>query len=145
MNRNGLSRTPEYSCWKGMISRCYNPKDTSYPNYGARGISVCAQWMWFNNFLKDIGVKPSPIHQIDRVNNDGNYEPGNCRWVEPKVNCRNKRSTRILTIDGESMPMVDWATRTAVSYTLIHARLKLGWAHKKAVFQAVDHRKGRRK
>jgi hypothetical protein len=92
--RCGYKRTSEYGVWTGMIQRCSNPESAHYERYGGRGIEVCLRWRnSFENFLADMGIRPSPNHQIDRRNNDGHYEPTNCRWTTPSLNCAN-RSTR---------------------------------------------------
>lgn len=84
-------RSSEYKSWRAMLSRCENPKAAGYDRYGKRGISVCARWHDFSAFLADMGLKPSPKHSIDRFpNNDGNYEPGNCRWATRKDQEENK-------------------------------------------------------
>lgn len=88
--RRGLL-TPEYRTWKSMLGRCRIKTSTSYKHYGARGISVCERWSSFENFLADMGRRPSPMHSIDRIDNDGNYEPGNCRWATTNVQSRNTR------------------------------------------------------
>jgi hypothetical protein len=80
-----------YVCWKSMHARCSNPKQRAYAYYGGRGISVCERWNSFENFLADMGERPNPHLSIDRVNNDGNYEPGNCRWATASEQARNKR------------------------------------------------------
>ena len=75
----------------GMRSRCYNPKSAGYKNYGGRGIAVCDQWRDdFKTFLSDVGYKPSSSHSLDRINNDGNYEPSNCKWPTPQEQVRNR-------------------------------------------------------
>lgn len=84
---------PLYSTWEGMIARCTNPNATGYENYGGRGVRVC--WSWLNSpsqFFEDMGAKPSPKHQLDRIDNDKGYSPENCRWVLPTVNAFNKRN-----------------------------------------------------
>ena len=89
---HGLSRTPEYNAWLNMNKRCYNENDPRYKWYGARGIFVCPEWRHdFAQFLRDMGPKPSPKHSIDRINNDGNYEPRNCRWATWKQQQNNRR------------------------------------------------------
>ena len=91
LNHN-MSRSKIYNRWKGMKSRCNNPNHTHYNHYGARGIKVCDRWATsFDNFYKDMGEPPTEKHQIDRIDNDGNYEPNNCRWVTPTQNMNNQR------------------------------------------------------
>lgn len=92
------STTPEYSIWSGIIQRCTNPRQPSYPRYGGRGINICDRWRRsFAAFLEDVGPRPSPQHSIDRVDNDGNYEPSNCRWAtaaEQRLNQRPRGPNR---------------------------------------------------
>lgn len=90
--RAGL-HTRIYDRWKGILARCYNPEHKSYENYGGRGIRVCERWHDFQNFIDDMGFPPSGLI-IDRRNNDGNYEPGNCRWTSHRVNANNRRPRR---------------------------------------------------
>lgn len=88
----GGQRTVEYRTWASMKRRCINPRSTNYPGYGGRGIQVCDQWMnSFECFLSNMGIRPSKGHSIDRINNEGNYEPGNCRWATASEQQRNKR------------------------------------------------------
>jgi len=91
----GVSRIPEYRVLANMMHRCYNPNGKGYKHYGERGIEVCAEWHYFPNFLIDMGRRPSPEHQIHRIDPDGNYEPSNCRWVRRKTNMRHTRSTKL--------------------------------------------------
>jgi hypothetical protein len=94
--KHGMSFTPEYKAWCNMKNRCLNPKLPIYKYYGGRGIKVCDRWMnSFENFLADMGKKPSLELTIDRVDNNGNYEPGNCRWATMKEQSFNKRTTKL--------------------------------------------------
>jgi hypothetical protein len=97
--RHGCARADgadaEYSIWRQMRQRCSNSRNTSYKLYGGRGISVCARWDTFENFLADMGRRPSPQHSLDRFpNNDGNYEPGNVRWATAKQQANNRRQRK---------------------------------------------------
>lgn len=128
------SIAPEYRVWAHMIGRCENENDGSFSAYGGRGISVCPDWRAsYERFLADMGRRPSPAHQIDRINNDGNYEPGNCRWVEYADQCRNKRQNVWLTIDGETMCLTDAAKRYGLDRKLVGIRLRRGWTADRAV------------
>lgn len=91
---SGRRKLPEYRIWAHIKGRCNNPKTKCWKNYGGRGITICDRWLNnFDNFLEDMGKRPTPDHQIDRINNNGNYEPSNCRWVSQLQNARNKRVT----------------------------------------------------
>lgn len=93
----------EYYCWNHMKQRCRNPHASSWDRYGGRGISVCARWLEsYENFLADMGRKPSPEHSIDRIDNDGNYAPGNCRWATRSEQMRNQRPRRPVKLGGNS-------------------------------------------
>jgi AP2 domain len=88
---HGMSNTPTYKVWSGMVKRCENPNDKNYPNYGGRGITVCS----FETFLAAVGERPSANHEIDRIDNNGNYEPGNMRWIDDRgAQMRNRRKQK---------------------------------------------------
>jgi hypothetical protein len=92
---HGAKRTPEYYSWSHMIYRCENPKANRYDRYGGRGITVCERWRHsFENFLADMGNRPSPQHTLDRINSDGNYEPANCRWATWKQQANNRKKRK---------------------------------------------------
>jgi hypothetical protein len=99
--KHGGARTPEYRIWAAMLARCNNPNDRGYKNYGGRGIRVCKRWHNFSMFIKDVGLRPTPQHELDRVRNDRGYMPSNCQWATCKENNRNKRTSRIWTVYGQ--------------------------------------------
>ena len=119
--------TPEYKIWSGMRQRCKYPRDPGFKNYGARGISVCERWDDFAAFLADMGQRPSADHSIDRINNEGNYEPSNCRWATAAEQNANTRANHLITFKGETLPLTHWARRTQLSRSTIFNRLKRGW------------------
>jgi hypothetical protein len=123
---HGYTGTPTFKCWDTMKQRCGNQNDQKYPEYGGRGISVCERWKVFQNFLDDMGEKPDGM-TIDRIDVNGNYEPGNCRWATPIEQARNKRNNVLLTFRGETCCLAEWAERTGLTYRTICARHKSGW------------------
>lgn len=126
--------SPEYRTWNHIKTRCHNPKSIGYQNYGGRGIRVCRRWRnSFILFLKDVGLKPSPFHSIDRINPNGNYEPGNCRWATAKEQANNKRNNRLITIDGKTLNLAQWVEKMGISRNVIRQRLERGWDAKSAI------------
>lgn len=92
--KHGLVHSRTYSTWESMIQRCTNPKQTKFKDYGGRGIKVCDMWLKFENFLEDMGERPENL-ELDRKDNDGNYEPSNCRWATRSENLKNRRSSNL--------------------------------------------------
>jgi len=107
---HGLSTIPEYDVWNAMKDRCSNPNNKDYMDYGGRGIIVCRDWLSFDAFIKDMGRRPSSKHQLERVENDGNYEPLNCVWATIRAQRRNRRNNRWYEYNGKRMILNDWAT-----------------------------------
>ncbi len=129
--RHGLTDTVEHNTWMRIRARCENIDHPKYPIYGARGISVCKRWQIFENFLADMGKRPEGYTSIDRKENDGNYEPGNCRWSTAPEQCRNRRDSVLLTYKGETLNYIDWARRLGVSHTTLRHRFNKGWSVEK--------------
>ncbi len=133
--RHGDYGTKEYRTWLKVKERCLNENCKCYHNYGARGITICERWRdSYEMFLADMGRAPSKKHSIDRINNNGNYEPGNCHWATAIQQGRNTRSNRIIEINGIRRCLSEWASISGISGPTIINRLKRGWSSAKAVF-----------
>ena len=125
---HGLTETPEYTTWLAMRRRCQRPKDPNYARYGGRGLTICKRWDRFEHFIADMGQRPTPQHSIERINNDGNYTPRNCRWATRAEQSMNKSNNLTFDYRGER-----WTTKRAAEFTglclrAIRKRIKLGWA-----------------
>jgi hypothetical protein len=125
--RHGLYKSVEYRIWGAMLQRCKNPNAGHYDLYGGRGITVDPRWESFENFLADMGNRPSPKHSIERVDNDGPYSPTNCIWATRAIQSRNTRRTLRLTLNGETLCLKDWAQRFGLEYETLRGRIKKGW------------------
>lgn len=123
--KHGMSRGSTYSSWHAMMGRCTSRANRSWKNYGGRGITVCQRWHSFLNFVGDLGERPEGT-ELDRIDVNGNYEPGNCRWVTRSANFRNKRNNRTLTVEGKTLTIAEWAERTGIRHNTIAARLRRG-------------------
>lgn len=131
---HGDSQSAEYKIWGGILSRCNNPRHTPYPFYGGRGIRVCDRWLQYENFLADMGRRPSPKHSIDRIDNDGDYAPENCRWAVMSEQWRNTRRTRLVSFRGKTQCLKDWATELGINYSTLHTRItRYGWPVQRAL------------
>lgn len=129
---HGLSKTRMYQLWAGMKARCYRKTSPDYPQWGGRGISVCPQWRdSFEQFLADMGDRPKGA-TLDRIDNDGNYEPGNCRWASRKEQNRNRRDNLQLTMNGETRCVNEWAEHLGIDASTFRARIRRGWSIEKA-------------
>ena len=129
--KHGQTRTAEYEAWEHIVQRCTNPKCKVWKDYGGRGITVCAEWRDnFEAFLAHVGKRPSPKHSIDRIDNDGNYEPGNMRWATMTQQHRNFRRNHLITINGETKCMQEWAEVLGTYYQSIQHKIKRGTLEK---------------
>lgn len=130
---HGRTKTPEHRAWLAMKNRCYNERGETFKYYGGRGISVCARWLdSFDNFLADMGPRPTSRHSLDRIDVDGNYERGNCRWATQLVQVRNTTSNVAAIIDGERVLITDASQRLGLSRSSIRDRIKKGWSIERA-------------
>lgn len=125
---HGMRQTAEYRIWTHIKSRCFNSKVPEFKHYGGRGVTVCDRWRdSFEAFYADMGSRPTANHSIDRhPNNDGNYEPGNCRWATDKEQANNTRSNRHVSVGDETRTMTQWADSIGVRRELMFKRLKRG-------------------
>jgi hypothetical protein len=132
-----VNKTPGYKTWSMMRNRCRNPRAQNFKYYGGRGITVCERWASFANFITDMGPPPSRAHSIDRIDNDGNYVPGNCRWATQSQQTRNARRSRMVTFDGMTKSLMQWAEDLSMPYTMLHQRLTtLKWSVERAFTHA---------
>src|SRR5690606_33915955 len=112
-----------------MIQRCENPDSTGWSHYGGRGIRVCARWKTYENFLADMDRRPSSKHTLDRIDPNGDYEPSNCRWLTMKEQENNRTNNRLLTFQGRTQTLMQWAEETGLKRETISKRLdRLGWS-----------------
>ena len=131
---HGMKDAHEYFCWRDMKSRCYNPANPQFANYGGRGIAVCKSWLEsFDSFLADMGPKPFSGASIGRIDNDAGYSPGNCRWETQEQQHNNKRTCRYLTYGGITLTTAQWARRTGMAASTLWGRLDRGWSVAKAL------------
>jgi len=127
LTTHGMDGTSTYLIWAKMKHRCH-----AHPNYAGRGIRVCDRWLKFENFLADMGERPKG-KSIDRINNNGDYEPANCRWATPTQQIRNRRNTTIILWKGERRVLGDLADEYQIPVKLVRDRLAVGWSIEKAL------------
>ena len=149
-----MSRTSEWRTWNSIQRRCYDKNEKSYKNYGGRGISVCARWLeCFENFYADMGPKPTPKHSIDRINNNGNYEPSNCRWATAMEQGENRRDCIAVVYNGKLFPTLaslgrELGFNNKSNYTGLAARYRktknIDYAVERTLNAIIRRRKSRR-
>jgi hypothetical protein len=141
---NARNRHPLYATWNNMMARCYNPNSTSYKSYGAKGITVSDEWHSFEQFVADMGSKPSPTHSLDRVKSKLGYSKSNCRWATDKEQARNTSNNKIIEYGGESKSLIEWAEQYGLRGDTLNRRLKNGWSIEDALHKPLEEpgRKG---
>jgi hypothetical protein len=134
-----LTHTTTYVIWCDMRARCQNPRSNRYGRYGARGIRVCERWELFDNFLADMGMRPAGL-TLDRIDNDGNYSPENCRWASYVEQNNNTPRNRWYEFNGERRTLAQWARHLGINYFALRTRLdKLGWSVERAFQTGARH------
>lgn len=138
---HGCTRSPTHNSWTAMRARCRgrnNKAHRDWVGYAARGIKVCDRWMKFENFLADMGERPSNKHSIDRIDVDGNYEPGNCRWATSSQQRNNKRNSDWLTVGAETLTLAEWANKIGIGRSTLRKRVDMGWPPSRVVGAPVN-------
>ncbi len=122
---HSMRRTKIYNVWAGMIARCTNPNHIGYHNYGGRGITVCKTWFKFENFYSDMGEANGLT--LDRKNNEKGYSKINCEWVSRKTQGNNRRGNRLITFNGKTQTLTQWADELTIPHSRLQGRQRLGW------------------
>lgn len=130
---HGGKATSEYTAWAHMIQRCTNPYHPSFADYGGRGITVCDEWLEAERFLRDMGPKPSPKHSLERKNNNRGYSSDNCKWATSQEQARNQRGNRLITWNGQTKLLTDWAKELGCRSNSLSTRLHRGWTIQRAM------------
>lgn len=137
VTKHGEYKSPLYDVWVSMKQRCFNPRSEEYHNYGARGITVCDEWLDYSNFREWAQDKYNQGLTIDRINNNGNYEPSNCRFTTYYAQSINKRSNRIITYGGETKTVTELARKYGFKPHVVFKRLKIGWTIERALTEPL--------
>jgi hypothetical protein len=143
--RHGSYKTKEYQIWATMKDRCFNSNNKKFHLYGGRGITVCDRWRHsFENFIADMGVRPTSRHSIDRIDGNGNYEPTNCRWATYKEQGNNTRANHLLSFRSLTLTVTQWAEHLNVNKKTLDFRLRSGWSVEKVLSEPVRKRRPNR-
>jgi len=129
-----MVNTPTWRTWRNIKKRCFTTSYEYYKHYGGRGITVCERWVnSFAAFYEDVGERPGQEYSLERIDNDGNYEPGNCRWATQKEQSRNRQTSFMVTFRGETRCLAEWAEITGIPYRILFSRLRPAWSVEKAL------------
>ena len=129
---HGKQGTRVYNSWEKMLSRCRNPKNKDFHNYGGRGISVDSRWLDFRNFFADMGDPPAGM-TLDRIDTNGNYSVSNCRWATRYEQARNMRRNLLLTLQGTTKTAAEWAQDLKIKVGTLYARKRRGWTDERTL------------
>lgn len=138
ITKHGKSGSLIYKRWRAMITRCNNASQVGFKSYGGRGITVCDRWLNFNNFYKDMGEPPFPGATLDRIDNNANYEPTNCKWSTRVEQGSNKRNNRMITFQGETRTLSEWARKTNLPMKTLWCRIfQRSWSVERALSEPL--------
>lgn len=137
ISTHGMHNHALYKVWTAMLQRCNNQSNKRFKSYGGRGITVCDEWIKFENFYKDMGDRPSDSHSIDRKDNNKGYNKDNCRWATPLEQSRNRRSNVNLTFNGKTQCLAGWEDDLGIKQDTLYKRILHGWSVEKALTTAV--------
>lgn len=131
--RHNKTKTPEYRAWITMKNRCNNQNNQYYHRYGGRGIKYCERWELWENFYEDMGKRPSTKHSLDRIDNNGDYTPENCRWATDLEQANNQEKNRNFTIDNKTQSVTQWGREFGFKRGVVEARINRGWSIEEAL------------
>lgn len=133
---HGMAGSRTHHSWKAMLTRCRNHNFPGFYKHGGRGIEVCDRWLKFENFLSDMGERPEGM-TLDRIDNNGDYEPGNCRWATPEEQNLNTRQNHRLSFGGESLTISEWSKRFGFKRGVLESRIRRGWSVDRALTESI--------
>ncbi len=142
ITQHGMTKTRTFKSWESMWQRCSNPNAKSYEHYGGRGIRVCDEWQSFRQFHEDMGERPEGM-SLDRLDVDGDYEPGNCRWADKYQQQRNRVGTQTLALGDEVLTYPEWSERTGLPTSVIRWRISRGWSVHDALSTSLTPGRGK--